>query len=950
MDGVDNSTSVLLPRAIGPYRIEALLGRGGPGEVYRAKDRRLGRRVAIKRIRAEYSRHPGFRKRFEREARMVASLDHPSIVRIFDVLRSEDGDQWIVMELVDGLSVIQLLQNGPLELKTAAAIGLDVIRGLEQAHARGILHRDLKAENVLLSSAGVAKILDFGLSKWQRSTEEASLSQDGKLIGTWRVMAPEQARGQTIDPRADLFSFGILLYEMVTGHSPFLSDTPMTTLLKITDEPHTPAQERDPSLPDELSRLIDRLLEKEPDDRPASASEVATELGRIGTSLTDQSDEMRVLVRAAAGSRPEPGGPMSEDEVEALGSLESEVPWSAPIPVVWSTDESSRDRLLRTVKRRSWVLGALVGVTALLVAGWFRLSRAPHDVVELEDPRIVVLPFEYQGPAERSFLAPALTHELIRELASSKGVAVVSHRTADYFGNGDWSLSQIGEELGVEYVLEGSVLRTSGEAEPEWLQLAVDLTRVADGRVLISRSVERSLDRLRSTYRRLAEDVAAELGAQILADQNRDLSVVPMALESYFRGLVLLHGSGYSIDVVEDAEILLREAVEKDPGLVQAWTELSRIRSWIYYNLTGTPEGRAAAIEATRRALALAPDAPSSLVADGYLQYQVLDDFDAALQKFQRASELAPNDPRPMEGMGFVLRRLGRLPKATEIMERAFSLDRANDFLAGFLAESRRAQRAFDLAESWYAVAVRINPKSPRILGDRSENTLARFGCGEFKSTPKCSVDAALRVLDDSEIHDRATLWESRVHLAWYDSGRADRWTKFLAVFDSFSEPELPLGARGFQFWRKVLALRWSGRAEEAQALAGRYQQELAERVAIDARWHYRAPLGMALALLDRDDESWAQMQLALKDAANDRFSGPRVEKWAARTALLAGRLQQARERLSTCASTDYQDALASYELHADPIWQPLRDAGLLDDIWADLRQREMERARQAPP
>lgn len=253
------------------------------GEVFLAFDRRLGRHVAIKRLRSHLD-SANARERLHREARATARLSHPSIVQVFDLVETDQSD-WIVMELVDGPRLSDLTAKGPLPLSQVLGVGRQIAEGLAAAHALGLVHRDLKAENVLISqtSQPAAKILDFGLVREMDSSEE-SLTRTGAVLGTLRTVAPEQARGHAVGPRADLFSFGVLLYEMVTGRSPFQGATAAETLHRIIAEPPPPLP---PAVPGGLAALIHQLLQKAPELRPASAGEVAQRLGRLAAELAD---------------------------------------------------------------------------------------------------------------------------------------------------------------------------------------------------------------------------------------------------------------------------------------------------------------------------------------------------------------------------------------------------------------------------------------------------------------------------------------------------------------------------------------------------------------------------------------------------------------------------------------------------------------------------------------
>jgi serine/threonine-protein kinase len=301
---------VALPQTIGPYRIEAWLGAGGMGEVYRAWDERLERPVAIKIVRRGAELDGTARQRFRREARAAARLSHPAIVQIHDVLSWEDGEA-IVMELVEGQPLSKRLARGPLPAGEAIRLGRDIARGLDAAHSHGILHRDLKADNVMVTAEGGAKILDFGLAK--RLDGEASLTADCHVVGTFGAMSPEQARALPLDPRSDLFSLGTLFYEMLSGRSPFSGGSALETLTRVCTHRQIPLQELLPGLPEGLSGLVERLLEKDPGRRPGSAREVARALESLevpGLAPERAGDGEATWVESPAAPYPRPDPPL----------------------------------------------------------------------------------------------------------------------------------------------------------------------------------------------------------------------------------------------------------------------------------------------------------------------------------------------------------------------------------------------------------------------------------------------------------------------------------------------------------------------------------------------------------------------------------------------------------------------------------------------------------------
>ncbi len=311
--------------ALGPYRLVERLAAGGMGEVWRAWDGRLKRPVAVKHVLPQILDQPGARERFRREAEAGARLTHPAVVQIYDLVESPEGD-WLVMELVEGKTLRQLLSAGPLDIRSALKWGCEIAGGLAAAHAQGILHRDLKAGNVMITEAGHAKVLDFGIAR-ALSLEggpghETTLSQTGTVMGTSYAMSPEQALGLPLDPRSDLFSLGSLLYEMLTGEAPFRASSAAATLARVCNYRPLPVRRLRAEIPAEVSALVERLLEKEPNARPRDAGEVVARLEEAAARLP--------ALRPPAGA----AAVLSDHTDRAPGQPPDEATWVAGRPRV----------------------------------------------------------------------------------------------------------------------------------------------------------------------------------------------------------------------------------------------------------------------------------------------------------------------------------------------------------------------------------------------------------------------------------------------------------------------------------------------------------------------------------------------------------------------------------------------------------------------------------------
>ena len=339
------------PERVGPYRLEDRLGVGGMGAVYRAYDERLERPVAIKHILPELADDAKAWQRLRREAQTVARMNHPAVVQIYDIEEHDSGD-WIVMELVDGETLFALLESGPIELPRALDLLRQVAAGLAAAHDQGIVHRDLKTENVMVTPDDRVKILDFGLAKNLWRGAEASLSIEGAILGTGRSMSPEQALGDEVTRRSDLFSLGTLIYEVVTGEPPFTGSSVFRILAQVCSDPHPPPREVNPELPEDLAALIDRLLEKDPQKRPASAAEVLEALNAIrlpSPGAESSAASPRTGTGGAGGRQPAPPTPpwqRSPPDSSAEDTL-----WMHPVRRPGRRRESSSGLHIRTLLR-----------------------------------------------------------------------------------------------------------------------------------------------------------------------------------------------------------------------------------------------------------------------------------------------------------------------------------------------------------------------------------------------------------------------------------------------------------------------------------------------------------------------------------------------------------------------------------------------------------------------
>ncbi len=672
------------PSRLGPYRIDGRLGRGGMGEVFAAYDERLDRRVAIKLVRADHAADAVARERLRREARAVAGLSHPAIVRVHDILAIEgdEGDA-IVMELVEGETLAERLRQRAFGIDLALRLGAEVASGLAAAHAHGIVHRDLKAENVMIDTAGHARILDFGVAKHPQAGGDATLTGIGQTVGTSRAMSPEQARGLEVDHRSDLFALGVMLYEAVTGESPFLASTTIDTLSRVCSLRQRPAAEIRPELPGEVSDLIDRLLEKDPGRRPQTAGAVAAQLTAAASAWTDAGGA------AAPGAAPPPPVPAGESSWLAPTTLLGAVPGpdrrpapglAAPSRPKTVPPESGRAGSGRAPadgpspaagaeaagRPRSWRLRArpvlvpalaLSLAAALALAVWVTLRQVPAA------PLSVAVPAPEIGSGRDlpgvALQAAAIREALLRGLLSVAGVSPLSVEQVDAVAGPPAAVARA--------TAADEVLAAHLDCDPASCRIAVSRVR-GNGAVRAMESFEAPMGKPFL----LVEAVTAPL--RLLYRNrawNEDVSPLAVGAADYEEYLRLHEVVDHRPRAVawDDLVARTRRLEQRAPRFLEAlYLEASLLR--LRFKAGRDPADLAAAEAALRRALALAPADPRPLIGlfDLALRVQKLPDAAAALRRLER---LQPGDPEVEMDRGLLAERLGNREEALARMRDA---------------------------------------------------------------------------------------------------------------------------------------------------------------------------------------------------------------------------------------------------------------------------------------
>ncbi|MCA9752340.1 MAG: protein kinase, partial [Gemmatimonadetes bacterium] len=462
----------MIGRTLAHYEILEKIGEGGMGEVYRARDTKLDRDVALKILPAAMASDPARLRRFEREAKTVAGLNHPHIVTLYSI-EAADGVRFLTMELIQGRSVADLLPPDGFPLPRVLDLGIAVADALAAAHARSVAHRDIKPANVMVTADGRVKVLDFGLAKPIESapgddtaTRAQPLTVDGAVIGTVPYMSPEQLRGREVDHRSDIFSLGVLLYELCTGHRPFRGDTQADVMSSIlTASPPELARVK-PDHPCRLGSVVERCLQKDPSGRYAAATEVRDELAALRAEL----ESGRTVATGA------------------------------------STPSPDRTPRVASSRRRPALIGVAVLALALLGlwAGLRSRDRAASDSVP---KTIAVLPFENLSPQDSSdFFSTGIYEDVITALGSLHDLKVISRTSVAVAMEEADTPREIGHRLDARYVVEGSVRRFENQ-----VRVTAQLVDAATEQSLWSSTYDRELRDVLAVQASIAQDIAATL-------------------------------------------------------------------------------------------------------------------------------------------------------------------------------------------------------------------------------------------------------------------------------------------------------------------------------------------------------------------------------------------------------------------------------------------------------
>lgn len=561
---------------------------------------------------------------------------------------------------------------------------------------------------------------------------------------------------------------------------------------------------------------------------------------------------------------------------------------------------------------------SLMAAAALWLA-WGRFAKPQSGPVapEADGIRVVVLPFENLGKPEDAFFADGLTEEITKDLASLSALQVISRTSALHYKGANKPLSEIGKELKVDYVLEGTVRWAAGRGGRPRVRITPQLIRVADDAHVWADAFEREVKDIFDVQAEISHRVIGRLGVTLLPEEKRTLRRAPTgnleAYRAYLRGLDIRNQPFYSEDHIRQAVPMFERAVELDPDFAEAWAELSQTHSYLAFNADPSPGRVEKARQALDHAIMLAPDLDAVRLAQAYFAYRCLVDFQGAYVQLTAAARRSPNNPEILQALGLVLRRRGRLAEAIDALQRSFSLDPRTVKLAWAIAETQGALRDYEQADISYTQAISLAPDQPAYWEGKALNRLAWTG----------DLDEARAILDESPVARHPQLMPISVQLDLY---RRD-YNQALARIAAARMQEIMPQAENRVAILAALARERRGDHSGARAVAEANRATLEDRVArFPNEAFYRAYLAVALAQLGRRDEALLEADKAVRQERNDAFTGPRLVEIQAMVDALLDRRREAVGRLARLLAMPYQRPISVTDLQRNPVWDSLRD------------------------
>jgi serine/threonine protein kinase/Flp pilus assembly protein TadD len=674
------------------YKILEKLGEGGMGIVYKAEDIKLKRLVALKFLPSHITASREELARFNQEAQAAAILNHPNICTIYAI---EEGinskgekQQFIAMEYVDGTNLSKKIEREPLKMSNAISYAVQIGEALQEAHSNGIVHRDIKSENIMVNSKNQIKVMDFGLAKLKGSIK---LTRTSSTVGTLAYMAPEQIQGGEVDARSDIFSFGVVLFEMLTGILPFRGEHDASIMYSILNEEPEPLQKYIPDANSDLIHIINRILEKDPEDRYQSMKDIVIELRRIQKKTGNVS--RKILYESAALPKETPAHEINKHEASSKTETLEEKKSSEGI-----SKSSGKKKLL--------IIGSLViAAIALIVLGYFLLSGKSSGIVIGKS--IAVLPFKnLSSNSSDEYFSDGITEDLTVELSRIGDLKVIARNAVMKFKNSDASIKDIGNELGVSSLLEGSIQKEGNE-----VRIVAQLVNVNTGEYIWAGTYDKELTQIFAIQSDVSRQIASALKAKLTPEEESRIERKPTdninAYQYYLKGREYYYR--YTKEDNENAIKLFKEALGLDPNYALAYAGLGDCYGQRVYRFGFPEDWLDSSIVVSNKSISIDPT-----MAEGYKALALAQAgkgwIKKSLETNKKAARLNPNYWPAVGNIGADYMFLGDLANAVYWDNKANLLNPASGLGYALLAYNYVLLTEYSNADKNLKLALNMQP------------------------------------------------------------------------------------------------------------------------------------------------------------------------------------------------------------------------------------------------
>jgi serine/threonine protein kinase/Flp pilus assembly protein TadD len=855
---------LMVGKTISHYKIIENIGKGGMGVVYKAEDNNLKRTVALKFLPTSFSSDEEAKKRFIHEAQSASALDHPNICTIYEIGESDDEQLFISMALYEGETLKAKIAKGKIEIDDAINIALQICEGLNKAHQNRIVHRDIKPANIFITNDGIVKILDFGIAKVKGHTR---LTLMGATAGTLEYMSPEQARGEEVDYRTDIWSVGVILYEMLTDKLPFNGEYDQAVIYSILN------QEPDLSkITKKLIPIVKRAIAKSPKERYQNAEEMITDLKLVRSGKRSKRNPMLLLRKTRKAS---------------------------------------------LIKKLIITILAAVALSTVL---YFYLNKSLEEQITAPERKmIVVLPFRNLGPPGDDYFAEGVRDEISNKLSSLSSLGVISRNSAEKYADSNKSSKEIGKELGVDYILAGTIRWAKSKDKESRVRIIPQLVRVSDDTNIWSDAFDRTIDDIFDVQNEIAQNVVNKLGIKILLGQSVTGPPPTQNLEAYdyyLKALKFHYGPSTGANIKACIK-LYEQAIKLDSNYAAAYAQLSiaynGLFKW-YWDRDSLNLKKSAWY--LQKAKELNPNIAEVHLAQFFYYVWFTSDEEKVFQELKKTLEIQPNNAEANFMIGGRYWKRGEYEKAKQSDSKCMQLDPLNARYPEGIGIDYYFRRDYKTAEKYFKKAIELSPNTGGLYVELAQNYI------DWEGDTKLARQSVKNVTDDEYLEFSPNIF---IYLNILDRNYNEALKQLLS-----SKKEYENNGRNFIPKDQIIALvyRYMGKNDLSRKYFDSSRVKI-EKMIVNLPDDFRLSwsLGICYAGLGEKEMALTEINKGIRQYIHGGGIDEKIylrKKYLAQVYTLLSDYENALSQIDFLLSN--QPGLSVNRLKLDPIYDPLRN------------------------